>query len=303
MILGINRTSAILLALLLGALLPAVHAWAGAMPWLVMVMLFPVFLEFNGSQANLQPSHGWLLLANIGMALAGWAVGGLIGGREVALAGFFCGLSPTATAAPVIMSFLGGQVGYVITGFILTNLVMASLAPLLLPLVISSAAHISALHVLGSVTLVMFVPLVCARLVRWFVPASAAWPGKVRNASFLLWTFLILLVSANASHYLRSQAELPLRPLGGILLISFVVCVANFALGALIGRPRFAREASQTLGQKNTSFTIYLAMAHASPLAALGPTFYVVWHNLWNSWRLHHIPAKSDPRSPPGQGR
>jgi bile acid:Na+ symporter, BASS family len=69
--------------------------------------------------------------------------------------------------------------------------------------------------------------------------------------------------------------------------------VVNFSLGYLIGGRTFAREASQSLGQKNTTFTIYLALTYASPLIALGPTFYVVWHNLWNSWQLHraHRPS------------
>jgi BASS family bile acid:Na+ symporter len=26
---------------------------------------------------------------------------------------------------------------------------------------------------------------------------------------------------------------------------------------------------------------------YANPLVALGPTFYVLWHNLWNSWQLY----------------
>ena len=55
----------------------------------------------------------------------------------------------------------------------------------------------------------------------------------------------------------------------------------------MIGGREFPREASQSLGQKNTSFTIYLALTYANPLVALGPTCYVLWHNLWNSWQLH----------------
>ena len=37
---------------------------------------------------------------------------------------------------------------------------------------------------------------------------------------------------------------------------------------------------------ENTTFTIYLALTYASPLVAFGPTCYVLWHNLWNSWQL-----------------
>ena len=32
--------------------------------------------------------------------------------------------------------------------------------------------------------------------------------------------------------------------------------------------------------------TLYLAMTFASPLAALGPTFYVICHNTWNACQL-----------------
>jgi BASS family bile acid:Na+ symporter len=72
-----------------------------------------------------------------------------------------------------------------------------------------------------------------------------------------------------------------------IALASLLVCVASFTIGRWIGGREFPRESSQSLGQKNTTFTIYLALAYASPVVALGPTCYVIWHNLWNSWQLH----------------
>jgi BASS family bile acid:Na+ symporter len=81
--------------------------------------------------------------------------------------------------------------------------------------------------------------------------------------------------------------------LAQIAVTSLLVCAAGFALGRVIGGREFAREASQSLGQKNTTFTIYLALTYASPLVALGPTFYVVWHNLWNSWQLHRAASRS----------
>ena len=68
-----------------------------------------------------------------------------------------------------------------------------------------------------------------------------------------------------------------------VAALSLLTCVASFALDRLIGGRAFAREASQSLGQKNIPFTIYLAMTYANPLVALGPTFDVLWLNLWNS--------------------
>jgi BASS family bile acid:Na+ symporter len=105
--------------------------------------------------------------------------------------------------------------------------------------------------------------------------------------SFGAWVAAIFLITANASNFLRSQSGLSRTVVLEIAVASLLICVLSFGLGRLIGGREFAREASQSLGQKNTTFTIYLAMTYASPLVALGPTFYVIWHNLWNSWQLH----------------
>ena len=40
------------------------------------------------------------------------------------------------------------------------------------------------------------------------------------------------------------------------------------------------------LGQKNTTLTIFLALSFGTPASALGPVFYVLWHNLWNAFQM-----------------
>eukprot|EP01035_Chromulina_nebulosa_P037434 gene37434-50520_t len=54
-------------------------------------------------------------------------------------------------------------------------------------------------------------------------------------------------------------AGLPRTIVAEIALASLLTCVASFSLGRIIGGREFPREASQALGQKNTTFTIYLA--------------------------------------------
>ena len=203
------------------------------------------------------------------------------------MAAFFAGITPTATAAPVVMSFLKGRVDYVIAAFLVTNIVIAALFPALLPLVLGIAAPGSFARVLGSVGLVIFVPLGTAWLLRAAHPPAANWPNHLRNLQFGMWVLALFLITANAAYFLHSHPELPAAVLFKIAGTTFLICVADFALGWAIGGRLFAREASQSLGQKNTTLTIYLALIYASPLVALGPTCYVVWHNLWNSWQLH----------------
>jgi BASS family bile acid:Na+ symporter len=260
-----------------------------------MAMLFLVFLETRPSRAAFHRSHGVLLLANLGIGFAAWGLGWIVGGRDVALAAFFAGITPTAIAAPAIVSFLRGRVDYVVAAFFLTNIVIAALLPLVLPLVLGRPTPDAFAQVLRSVGLVVFAPLAVAWLVRALHAPAAAWPARSRNVSFAMWVSAIFLITANASDFVRRQTATPHAVLAQIAATSLIVCATGFSLGRVIGGREFAREASQSLGQKNTTFTIYLALTYASPLVALGPTFYVVWHNLWNSWQLHRAAARSTP--------
>lgn len=259
-------------------------------------MLFLVFLQTKMSRSALQGRHLVLLATNIALGFAGWLLGWLMGGHEIALAAFFCGITPTAIAAPVIVSFLRGRVDFVVAAFLLTNITIAALLPVLLPIVLGRPTPEAFAQVSGSVGLIVFLPMTVAWLVRRLHPAAREWPGRLRNVSFGMWVTAMFLITSNASHFLRQHADTPHRVLAQIAISSLLVCIASFALGRVIGGREFPREASQALGQKNTTFTIYLALAYAGPVVALGPTCYVVWHNLWNSWQLHRAS-----RTPPVQ--
>ncbi len=279
--------------MLLGALVPQAHALSSAIRVLVMAMLFLVFLETQPLRSAFRRSHGFLLAANLAIGFAAWGLGWLVGGREVALAAFFAGITPTAIAAPSIVSFLRGRVDYVVAAFFLTNLVVAALLPLMLPLVLGRPTPHAFAQVSRSVGLIVFIPFAVAWLVRAVHAPAAAWPARNRNLSFAMWVIAIFLITANASDFIRRQTTTPHAVLAQIAVVSLLVCAAGFSIGRVIGGRKFAREASQSLGQKNTTFTIYLALTYASPLVALGPTCYVVWHNLWNSWQLHRAARAS----------
>ena len=286
---GLARTAAILVAFMLGSLLPQAHVASGAIQGLIMGMLFLVFLCTTWTRQSVQRSHVVLLGTNLLMGFLGLGLGWMVGGREVGLAGFFAGIAPTAAAAPVIISFMRRDVTYVTAAFILTNLAVAALLPVLLPWVLGEVDATLFLRVGRSVTVLIFAPLALALLVRRLHPPAAAWPARLRDVSFGAWMLTLFLVMANASHFLRTQADVSRLVLVEIAVVTIAICAANFSLGRLIGGRAYAAEASQSLGQKNTSFTLWLALAYASPLVALGPTCYILWHNLWNSWQLHRV--------------
>jgi bile acid:Na+ symporter, BASS family len=286
-VIGFARTAAILTAITLGALVPQAHVFAGAIRWFVVSMLFIVFLQSRLSRSALNHRHFVLLAANIVLGFAGWGIGWLIGGREIALAAFFCGITPTATAAPVIISFLRGRVEFVVAAFLLTNIAIAALLPILLPVALGRPTPEAFGSVSVSVAVIVFVPMLLAWLVRAVHPRASEWPARLRNVSFAIWVTAMFLITSNASNFVRQQVDAPRSVLLEIAAASLLVCIASFSTGRLIGGRDFPREASQALGQKNTAFTIYLALTYASPVVALGPTCYVIWHNLWNSWQLH----------------
>jgi len=226
---GLVRTVALAASIALGALVPAAHAGAWAIRWLVVGMLFLVFLQTRLSRDAFHRSHLVLLVANVGLGLAGWGLGWLIGGRDVALATFFAAITPTATAAPVVVSFLRGRVDYVVAAFLLTNLSIAALLPVMLPFVLARATPGLFVQVLGSVGLVVFVPMAASRLLRAGYAPSAGWPQHLRNVSFGMWVLALFLITANASSFIRSHPELPRNDLAKIAGSTALVCAASFA--------------------------------------------------------------------------
>jgi BASS family bile acid:Na+ symporter len=141
--------------------------------------------------------------------------------------------------------------------------------------------------VLGPVLVTMFVPLLLARLVALLPAGGQAAVAKGKPLAFPLWLLNLFIVSANASNFIRSEVAGSLAILGEIALISLVICIVNFGLGALIGGRKFWQEFSQALGQKNNTFAIWIALTFLNPLIATGPTFYVLYHNLYNSFQIY----------------
>lgn len=72
-----------------------------------------------------------------------------------------------------------------------------------------------------------------------------------------------------------------------IALVGLLLCLAQFAIGRFIGR-FFGKtiEAGQALGQKNTTFAIWIAFTYLNPLSSVGPGCYILWQNIINSIEL-----------------
>ena len=209
----------------------------------------------------------------------------------LALTAFMTAIAPTAIAAPVIMSFIRGHIEYVVAAVLVTNISSAIIIPVTLPFLLGAQAdmRISVWEVLEPVVIVMFVPLILARLVSFLSAGTQQFIRAGKRFSFAIWLLNLFLISANASSFLRNENQNSIPTLLVIALISLVLCIVNFGLGALLGGRQNWQEASQSLGQKNLSFVIWIALTFINPLVAMGPTFYILFHHLYNSWSIYRI--------------
>ena len=269
-------------AMVLGALCPAAHQLQFLIRYLVMAMLWMAFL--NIQVAGFRREHGFVLAANWLIGLGAWAIFAGFN-RDLALAALLIGMTPTATAAPVITGMLGGRVEFVTGSVVLTNVVAGLFFPLLLPPILGTHTPIPVLPFLYQTAGIVLVPLFLAQALRLGAPKLTKTILSHRQVSFYAWLLVLFLATANASHFMRTTV-CGFGIAAQIALIAAGLCAVNFSVGRKIGGSTLAREASQSLGQKNTMLTIWLALTFVNPLVALGPTFYIVCHNSYNAWQL-----------------
>ena len=281
----------LLFMMLAGALVPQVHVFSFLIQYLLMVMLFFSFLDIEFKPQSFQRSVLWVLLANVGVAFVAYAVLAPFN-LMLALAAFMTAIAPTAIAAPVIISFIQREVEYVVASVVLTNIATALIVPMALPSLLGAEIQISVWEVLQPVLVVMFVPLMLAQLVKILPVNAQAFIRKGKASSFPIWLVNLFIISANASDFLRNDNTDSISTLAVIALVSLVICIVNFGVGALLGGRSHWQEASQSLGQKNLSFVIWIALTFINPLVAMGPVFYILYHHLYNSWSIYQFERK-----------
>lgn len=280
------RPALIVAAFAAGYCVPEAKTLTFLIRYLLLVMLYFVCLQVKPVQLKPHKSHWKILAANIVIGVVAW--GGLLLSGQTVLSGaaFFTGITPTASAAPVIIRFLGGNVSYVVVAFLITNVGISAALLGLIPLVTGNYTLGFFGDVAGNLLIIMGIPALLALFTRKWIPSSREWPAKLPFLSFTLWLAMLFITAGSASSFIRNTPDLPPMVLLEIAGISLGLCAVNFIVGYFLGEWRFRRESSQSLGQKNTMFTLYLALTFTSPLAAMGPTFYVLWHNLWNAMQM-----------------
>ena len=288
------KTILLLFAITLGILFPYGHEYTFLIRYFLMLLLFFSFLDIRIEKEIIRKIHFVILAAII---LAAVAIYFLLKPINIALAetAFITAIAPTAIAAPVIISLKNGKVEFVTFSLLLNNITIALLIPFLLPLLMNSGADISVGKILFPIIVTLSVPLAAVQIIKYFLPK--VWKKFIgwKDSSFYILIMNIYIATSDASNYIQSELITNIEIIFLIALVSALLCVLFFTLGWFIGGKEFSAEASQSLGQKNNAFTIWVSLTFMSPLTVLGPVFYVLVQNIYISWELykHHSPSKA----------
>lgn len=270
------------------------YKWIGELtfisPYLIFIMLFITYCKL--SIKDFKPDKFEVILLGVQMVIAAAVYIFFFFINSVIAEGLFiCCYIPTATAAPVITSMLGGRISRVATYTLMCNLFVAITGPFLLA-AIGDHPEITFFEsfklILGEVFPLIIFPLLLAFLLRATLPKLHERIMKLQILSFFLWAIaLFIVVGSSVSFAINNWSPQDTYTILFLTIGALAVCVLQFATGRYIGG-KFNDKISggQSLGQKNTVLAIWLALTYLNPLASLAPAAYVAWQNIINSWQL-----------------
>ena len=156
----------------------------------------------------------------------------------------------------------------------------------MLPLIVHTSKNISVGVVLFPVLFTISIPMVLAQATKFLLPKIwkkfIAW----KDLTFYILVLNIYLAVSDATMYIRAELTSKFLIVTLIAVSSAMLCILYFYLGKIIGGNEYGAEASQSLGQKNNAFTLWISLTFIGPLAALGPIFYVLFQNIYITWQL-----------------
>lgn len=279
------------LAMVFGAIF---YPWMGYVtflsPYLIFIMLFITYCKLTPH--DFKPGKFEISLLSVQMIMAG-AVYALtfFWNKTLAEGIFICVFIPTATAAPVITSMLGGSISKVATYSLLCNSTVAIIGPIILA-AIGEHPEITFIDsfflILKQVFPLILFPLALAMIMRKYTPKLHSQIVNMQKLSFYCWVIsLFIVVGSCTSFAIQNWSPEVTGTMILLALGALIVCIIQFKFGRIIGN-YFGDIISggQSLGQKNTVLAVWLALAYLNPMASIAPAAYVAWQNIINSWQL-----------------
>lgn len=251
-----------------------------------MGMLFITFLGIQIDRSIIQKNHFLVLALNVALPPVFFFLLQPFD-DTVALATLVIGLAPTAAASPVVASFFKAKVETVTASVLVTSPGIALLLPFILPQLISVEQPIPVWEIMRPILQIVFIPLGLSLIAKQIAPSIIPFFKKYNKLPFALFLVNIYIASAKATNFISEEMQSSWMVLVWIALAVGGLCILNFLIGERLGPGGRSIEYSLALGRKNTMFSIWLSLTFLSPIVALGPMFYVLWQNAYNSWQLY----------------
>ena len=266
-------------------------------PYLIFTMLLLTFSKISLRDLRPRLSHLYLLCIEIVGAIAIYYI--LAPFDQIVAQGvMICIICPTATAAAVVTSKLGGNVASITTYTLLCNIAVAFVIPALFPIITNSSLNSqfsilnsqflpAFLHIMGRIFPLLICPFLLAQLIRLIAPKINSKLTSISGLAFYMWAIALTIAMGMT---VRSFIEEPtdITTLIYLSLGSLIACLFQFFTGKAIGKSTNDTIAcGQSLGQKNTILAIWICSAYLNPVTALAPGLYVIWQNIFNSTQLY----------------
>lgn len=270
------------------------YPWMGYVtflsPYLIFIMLFITYCKLKISDFKPNKFEVTLLAAQLALAAVAYGVI-VLWNRTLAEGIFICFFIPTATAAPVITSMLGGSISKVATYSLLCNAVVAVTGPLIFA-ALGEHPEMSFFQSFKLILLQVFplilAPLALALILRYLFPSLHSKIVNMQQLSFYLWAISLFIVVGSCVSFAIQRWTPSLTSTIILLAIgALAACLIQFKIGRIIGG-QFGDKVSggQGLGQKNTVLAVWLALTYLNPISSLAPAAYIAWQNIINSWQL-----------------
>lgn len=264
-----------------------------SLPVFLFAVLYVTFCKVDFKSLRLEWWHLWVVLIQLVMILAVmYILLRVVKTHEDKIfweATLMCIIGPTATASAVVVAKLGGGLSSITAFTLFSNFVAAFEIPFFLPMIEKGEGLTflqAFLIILFRVFTVLIVPLFLGWATqRWF-PRIQKWVAARPDLGFYIWAgSLTIVMGTTAKNIFRSNSSIQL--LLFIALSALIVCLIQFQMGKWLGRHTNSRiDSPQGLGQKNTSFEIWVSYTYLNPVSSVGPGCYILWQNLYNSIEL-----------------
>ncbi|MEM1122528.1 MAG: hypothetical protein AAGJ18_18940 [Bacteroidota bacterium] len=272
-------------AILFGSIFNFGHAYTFLVRYNLMILLFFAFIGIRFDFGIFKKTHFKILAANILLPISLYFVLRNYSTSFAQIA-FLLTIIPTAAATPVIAEMMHADIKLTTASLLLTTPVIALILPFLLPNLLKVGGDISTIDLILPIISVVFVPLFLSQLIQFFAPIVGTFLSRFSVVNFPLFLLNIVIGCGNASYFIQGNIDAVGQDLLPIIGLTAVLCVANFQIGKWLGRHENPLAFELALGRKNTMIGLWIALTYLSPIVALGPIFYIICHNVYNSWQM-----------------